>query len=622
MTILFENVLFLSGSPGATTKRTEAARWADIINVKDYGAKGDGSTDDTAAIQAAVTAMYAVASKSCILYFPPGNYIVSSTIDISNANVGSNFTSGIIRGSGRYASTISGTLNSGFILSQTDSVNGPEEISNLGLVNSSTVIGTGALMINNSGMRITDCNFQGMINVLMPFNIFNANIENCTGSSNSDVTTGHTGTFGIAGYTCKIGGWRTTSPYQAAIQLYGANSAVVEYCGNENCTAAVVAGMSTGWASQCTVSGNVLTVGGNLGSSNWPQFVNGAEIFMKGLTTTADWGLSPVDATICTITETHTENPSRTGQGFAGTYTISRSATVASPVPCVSRYASVLSATAFNSMQSEACYDMLFVRSVSACTFSSISGGSTPVECVDAFGNTGYTARSGIYVYSGGSSSFINCSPNNNPYLAAWYFDPSQVNHLAFINCAGEKLADNVTGTSSSISNGSGGSGTVLNVVSYSGSTIGIGMQVTVGGVSKGKVIGNNVTDGTLTGTGGTGTYRLDTSNLVTGSAITIHTGDDWVLPTATAAKTGLEFFNCTSANLPAGYTTGLNSLNRTFTSLPGQAGANSNFPAYYGMEYDITDSNTATWGATVAGGGSNKVRVRYNGTNWTVVGA
>lgn len=34
-----------------------------------------------------------------------------------------------------------------------------------------------------------------------------------------------------------------------------------------------------------------------------------------------------------------------------------------------------------------------------------------------------------------------------------------------------------------------------------------------------------------------------------------------------------------------------------------------------------ITDCNTVTWGANAAGGGSNKVLVWYNGTNWTVFG-
>jgi hypothetical protein len=35
----------------------------------------------------------------------------------------------------------------------------------------------------------------------------------------------------------------------------------------------------------------------------------------------------------------------------------------------------------------------------------------------------------------------------------------------------------------------------------------------------------------------------------------------------------------------------------------------------------NISDSNTATWGATVAGSGSNHVLARWNGSNWTVVG-
>lgn len=39
------------------------------------------------------------------------------------------------------------------------------------------------------------------------------------------------------------------------------------------------------------------------------------------------------------------------------------------------------------------------------------------------------------------------------------------------------------------------------------------------------------------------------------------------------------------------------------------------------GSELNISDSNTTTWGATIAGGSTNSVKARYNGTNWTVVG-
>lgn len=49
-----------------------------MLNVMDYGAKGDGVTDDTAAIQAAVNAC-ATAFGGCV-YFPHGRYVVSSSI--------------------------------------------------------------------------------------------------------------------------------------------------------------------------------------------------------------------------------------------------------------------------------------------------------------------------------------------------------------------------------------------------------------------------------------------------------------------------------------------------------------------------------------------------------------
>lgn len=51
----------------------------------------------------------------------------------------------------------------------------------------------------------------------------------------------------------------------------------------------------------------------------------------------------------------------------------------------------------------------------------------------------------------------------------------------------------------------------------------------------------------------------------------------------------------------------------RTFAQLPASPIA--------GMRTTVTDSNTETWGATVAGGGAFNVEVRYNGTVWTVVG-
>ncbi|CAB4121673.1 Right handed beta helix region [uncultured Caudovirales phage] len=56
---------------------TVFGKLAYYISVKDFGAKGDGTTDDTAAIQAAVNAC-----NGKQLYFPFGTYLVSSIIDL------------------------------------------------------------------------------------------------------------------------------------------------------------------------------------------------------------------------------------------------------------------------------------------------------------------------------------------------------------------------------------------------------------------------------------------------------------------------------------------------------------------------------------------------------------
>ncbi|HUW05138.1 MAG TPA: glycosyl hydrolase family 28-related protein, partial [Williamwhitmania sp.] len=66
------NINFLQAGTGAVT-RTVQSKERDVISVKDFGATGDGVTDDTAAIQAAIDA--AVALTSSIVTFPPGTYI-------------------------------------------------------------------------------------------------------------------------------------------------------------------------------------------------------------------------------------------------------------------------------------------------------------------------------------------------------------------------------------------------------------------------------------------------------------------------------------------------------------------------------------------------------------------
>jgi hypothetical protein len=87
-----EFVNFLTSNIGATSAdlvtytpsgtgavaRSAASKMGDVVSVRDFGAVGNGTTDDTAAIQAAITA-----SANKAVYFPSGTY-VATTLTVSS----------------------------------------------------------------------------------------------------------------------------------------------------------------------------------------------------------------------------------------------------------------------------------------------------------------------------------------------------------------------------------------------------------------------------------------------------------------------------------------------------------------------------------------------------------
>lgn len=78
---------FIQAGTGAVA-RTAQSKMREWFSVKDFGATGDGVTNDTAAIQNAINAAVAAQSANPVpgrqpasIFFPPGSYVVSSTID-------------------------------------------------------------------------------------------------------------------------------------------------------------------------------------------------------------------------------------------------------------------------------------------------------------------------------------------------------------------------------------------------------------------------------------------------------------------------------------------------------------------------------------------------------------
>jgi len=86
------NINYNQGGTGAQT-RTVEGKLQDVVSVKDFGAIGDGVTDDTAAIQAAINAALNASTNSAI-EIPAGIYVISNTLTMNTGRVPSIYGAG------------------------------------------------------------------------------------------------------------------------------------------------------------------------------------------------------------------------------------------------------------------------------------------------------------------------------------------------------------------------------------------------------------------------------------------------------------------------------------------------------------------------------------------------
>ena len=126
---------------GSTTPRNLATRMADVVNVKDFGAVGDGVTDDTAAFINAFSSV--IASGGGTIFVPDGIYSIRQKITVT-CNAQQHIT---LTGCGRYQSTLkfggAADLGISFISTSLSNNQLPSfEVTGIGIIASRDNVGT------------------------------------------------------------------------------------------------------------------------------------------------------------------------------------------------------------------------------------------------------------------------------------------------------------------------------------------------------------------------------------------------------------------------------------------------------------------------------------------------
>jgi hypothetical protein len=143
---------------GASTLRTMPDRLSEIKNVKDFGAVGDGTTNDTTAIQNAVN--WTTTANRGVIFFPPGTYNITAPITYNYDGE----LSIIFRGVGRL-SKLTGNF-AGYILDRSNNnpTSGVRVVEFLEISNSNAA-GGGVRMLGTVGGVIQNCQIGSFVGI-------------------------------------------------------------------------------------------------------------------------------------------------------------------------------------------------------------------------------------------------------------------------------------------------------------------------------------------------------------------------------------------------------------------------------------------------------------------------
>jgi hypothetical protein len=187
-----DSLVVSGGSHGQVMTRDTAAvdGWslqargtvAGVFDVRDYGAKGDGVTDDTAAIQATIDKVTAFAQGGYTIWFPPGIYLMNGGLIVGEKRI-------IFRGPGLIGSNGACLKTTNPSVTFVDYSNGSTDTCSFyGLMFYGAGVGTGAgngILMGRSGQphydwRVEDCWFAGIPqSCIYGLDIDGGHISNC-----------------------------------------------------------------------------------------------------------------------------------------------------------------------------------------------------------------------------------------------------------------------------------------------------------------------------------------------------------------------------------------------------------------------------------------------------------
>jgi hypothetical protein len=188
--------------------RTLPSRLNDVINVKDLGAKGDGITDDTSAINSAIDYLYTLSIPNpnvdlhgAVLFFPPGLYQITGQFFLDRGPTAGHRAYYGVMGAGRDVSVLRGNFNMGnqtpdtnnsFLVKCARWGNQVSYIRDLTIQNQSTAATSGALEIESLawfGFSIVNCHIIGNVGVSVDVSNFGTSIRDCIFTCSKPITT-------------------------------------------------------------------------------------------------------------------------------------------------------------------------------------------------------------------------------------------------------------------------------------------------------------------------------------------------------------------------------------------------------------------------------------------------